>query len=194
MLERFRLKAIVARNAKHAWGVLLPVTSRVSPKMFAKVAGSMSPEDFARIIAETPDSRLEAAMQSKMRGVVLDEVIRRMETEFKPERAQDLDAVIQFEITGRPDGGSDLFQLTVRNGTCVTSKTITEDPKVKIVLDAVIFLKLVTGIEGGTDLYIGGKLKIDGAVMLGTRITSMFNVPDATPKSRGLRPVAQTTA
>lgn len=190
LLDRPLARKIAARYTKKFWGDWLPFTSRISPKILARFSGMMNPDDFARGIADTPVEQLEAAMQSPLRSVVLDEVVSRMENEFAPERAGDLDAIFHFLITGRPDGGNDEYQLTIRNGTCVNSKTLSEEPKIVLTLDAVSFLQLVTSVTNGVNLYIGGKLKIDGAMLMGTRMTNMFNIPGASPAPVAPSPVA----
>lgn len=182
-LDRPVPKKLLTRYSSKIWDDWLPIASRISPKVISRFSGLMNSEDFARSIAGTSDETLAVAMQSPMRGVVLDEVVKRMEIEFLPEKAYELDAVFHFLLSGRSDGGHDDFQMTIREGTCVASKTLSEEAKVTLMLDAVDFMRLVTGFVTGIDLYVSGKLKIDGAMMLGTRVASMFNIPkiEATP-------------
>jgi putative sterol carrier protein len=177
LLARLVPKFIVAHGAKHMWGPLLPVISHLSPRLISGFSALMDNDEFARAVAATPDEQLEAGMQTKLRGVILDEIVRRMQIEFMPNRAGKLDAVIQFEITGRPGGGSDVYQIQIKDGACTVGGGFTDAPASVIVLDGVNFLKLATGVISGIDLYIGGKLKWDGGMMMLTRLTRMFNIP-----------------
>ncbi len=166
-----------ARYSKHFWTTVVPIANRMSPKMLSRFAGGLGPDEFAQIIAQASDEQLESAMQGKMRAVMLDEIVNRMEDEFQPERAEGLNAVIQFDITGRPDGGHDSYQLVLDEMTCATSKGVSAEPSVTVVVDAVSFLKMTSGVVTGVSLYLGGQLKMDGAMMMLTRLTSIFNIP-----------------
>lgn len=179
LLDRPLPRKLMANSTKKFLGDWLPLTGRVSPKILKRLSGLMNQDDFATSIAAMPDENLEAMVQSPLRSVILDEIVSRMEGEFLPDRAHGLEAVFHFLISGRPGGGNDEYQMTIDGDTCVTSKTLDAEPKITLTLDAASFLKLVTGVVTGVDLYIGGKLKIDGAMLMGTRIVNMFNIPTA---------------
>lgn len=179
LLDRPLPRKLMANSTKKFLGDWLPLASRVNPKILKRLSGFMNQDDFAVSIAVMSDENLEAMVRSPLRLVILDEIVSRMEGEFMPERAHGLEAVFHFLITGRPDGGNDAYQMTIANDTCVTGKTLDAEPKIVLTLDAASFLKLVTGVVTGVDLYIGGKLKIDGAMLMGTRIVNMFNIPTA---------------
>lgn len=181
--QRLVPKSLTAYFAKQMWGPMMPMASRLSPKLLAKFSALMDTDDFAAAVASTTDENLAAGMQGPLRDVVLGEIINRMKTEFMPSRAKDLDAIIQFEITGRPDGGTDIYQVRIQNASCDVAKGAGFDgaPASVIMVDAVDFLKMAVGVVSGIDLYIGGKLKWDGGMMMLTRLTRMFNIPSATP-------------
>lgn len=183
VMQRVVPKSLTAYFAKQMWGPMMPLASRLSPKLLAKFSALMDTEDFASAVSQTTDEKLAVAMQSPLRDVVLDEIISRMKDEFMPSRASDLNAVIQFEITGRPDGGSDIYQVRVKDSSCETTKGIgfEDAPTSVIVMDAVHFLKMAVGVISGIDLYLDGKLKWDGGLMMLTRLTRMFNIPSAAP-------------
>lgn len=185
MSERTLRQRFFARYSKHFWTTLVPIANRMSPKLLSRFAGGLGPDEFAQIVSQATDEQLEEAMQGKMRGVMLDEIVDRMEDEFQPERADNLDVVIQFNITGLPDGGHDTYQLVIRDNTCATSKGASAEPSVTVIVDAVNFLKMTSGVVTGVDLYLGGQLKMDGAMMMLTRLTSIFNIPtpEAAPKA-----------
>lgn len=136
--------------------------------------------EFVKSVAGTPDHELAEGMRSEFRHQILDEIFKRMEEHFDPSKSADLNAVIDFEITGHADGDtSDEFQVVIRNDTCKTGREHTETQTMKLVLDGVDFLRLVANQTNGMDLYIAGKLKVDGNLMLATRLSGLFLIPEA---------------
>lgn len=140
---------------------------------------AVQPAQFAAAIAAAPDHELAEGMASAARGQVLDEIFRRMEEHFDPNKSKKLDLVIHFELTGAPNGEPDRYQVIIRDNTCKVGKETTEKPKLALKLDAVDFLKLATNNANGMNLYIGGKLKVDGNIILATRLEGLFAIPEA---------------
>lgn len=140
---------------------------------------AVNPAAFATAIASAPDHELAEGMASDLRVTVLDEVFRRMSAHFEPKKSKKLDLVIQFHLTGSQNGVNDVYQVVIRADQCIAGKEITEPPKLTLRLDAVDFLKLATNNEKGMDLYIKGRLKVDGNLILATRLQGLFMLPDA---------------
>lgn len=88
------------------------------PANFANV----SPKEFAQLVKSTPDDKIAEVMSGDLRGKVLSEVFGRMPSLFRADRAGSTNAVIHWTITGRPDGGSDTYEVVVENGTCTVSR------------------------------------------------------------------------
>ena len=133
--------------------------------------------EFVRNVLATPDDQLAAGMQSELRETILDEIFTRISGRIDPVRSAALNITVGFKITGRPDGGADPYVLTIKEGTCAVKKGIDETPTLTMTLDAVDFMKLVVGADNATDMYIGGKLKMDGNIMMGPRISGLFTIP-----------------
>ncbi|HVS29065.1 MAG TPA: SCP2 sterol-binding domain-containing protein [Solirubrobacteraceae bacterium] len=140
---------------------------------------NLDPAEVARTIATTPDEQLAEGMRSEMRGQILDEIFSRMEEHFDAAKAGSVDAVIHWKILGRPDGGEDLYELIVRGGACKLSPEPAEQPRVTFAIDSVAFLRLVTGNASGPDLFMQGKLKIEGDLMFAAQVAGLFKVPQA---------------
>ena len=51
-----------------------------------------------------------------------------------------------------------------------------------IKVEPVPFLKLITNQKSGPELFMTGKLKIDGDLMFAPQIASMFRIPTAPKK------------
>jgi putative sterol carrier protein len=133
--------------------------------------------EVSRLVREVPDKDLDALMQSDQRPVVLGEIFGRMAEHFRPEKAGNVEAVVHFKVLDRPGGGYDHYQVVLQGGRCTVSEHPTSRPAVTIKIKPVDFLKLVTNNASGPALFLRGRLKLDGDVMLASRLTGLFNIP-----------------
>lgn len=138
-------------------------------------------DELAGMVAGIPDEQLAAGFKDpEARAAVLGEVFRRMAEHVEPDRIADLDAVIHFRITEAPDGGVDVYEVSVKDGDCeVSDEPTTEEPKVSFEIAPVPFLRLVSGAESGPAMFMTGKIKIKGDLMFASRMTSFFRIPRA---------------
>ena len=137
----------------------------------------IDPNAMAKLIAEVPDKDLEALMASDQRDNVLGEIFRRFAEHFRPERASGLDAVVHFKILDRPGGGYDHYELLIADGALTVVDPPEREPTVTLKIRPVDFLKLVTNNANGPMLFLRGRLKIDGDLMLASRLTGLFTIP-----------------
>ena len=140
------------------------------------------PEQFAGLIADSKDKQLKEIIESPIRKQVLDEIFGRMAEHVEPSQIAGLDAVVHFKILDRPEeqgGGYDHYEVIFADGACRASDSPEHDPKVTIKTSGVQFLKLAAGKASGPVLFMTGKLKLDGDVMLASRLTSFFRIPSA---------------
>jgi putative sterol carrier protein len=143
---------------------------------------SLSAEDFASLVATASDQQLEEAMSGPQREEALREIFDRMAEHLDPNKARGQDAVVHFQILGRPNGGYDEFEVIVRDGKCEVTQTPSEEPRVTLKVEPVAFLKLITNQKSGPELFMTGKLKIEGDLMFAPQIASLFRIPTATKK------------
>jgi putative sterol carrier protein len=87
--------------------------------------------------------------------------------------------VIEWQITDKPGGGHDRYQVVVTGGTCSVERDGGHAPRVTFKIKPVDFLKLVTGNAPGPMLFMTGKLKIDGDLMFAAGVQSLFRIPTA---------------
>jgi putative sterol carrier protein len=138
----------------------------------------VDPAQFARVVADTPDRELEQGMLSDNRGLVLDEIFKRMEEHFDAERAAGVDAIVDWKVLDRPGGGYDHYRVEIADGACRVHRDPGEgDPRVTFRVRPVDFLKLVTGNSSGPQMFITGRLKIEGDLMLAARVQGFFEIP-----------------
>jgi putative sterol carrier protein len=138
---------------------------------------SLTPQDFARLVKQTPNRQIAEIAAGEHRRRILDEVFARMRDQFLPEKAGSRRAAVHWRITGRPDGGYDEYELVIADGTCTVNSPPEQEPRVTITLDAVEFLRLVSGNAQATTMFLTRKLTLDGDLGLGAGLTAMFAIP-----------------
>jgi putative sterol carrier protein len=138
---------------------------------------SVDAKELAKLVKSTPDAKIAEVMQGDLRGKVLDEVFNRMPSLFRPEKAGSTNAVIHWNITGRPDGGTDTYEIVVENGTCTLSPAPQREPRLSLTLGPVDFLKIVSGNGNPMMMFMTGKLKAKGDLGLAAQIANLFDIP-----------------
>jgi hypothetical protein len=142
----------------------------------------LAPEDFAQLIGAASDEQISQIVHGPARSEVLDEIFRRMAEHVKPGQISGLEAVVHFIILDRPSeqgGGHDHYEVIFIDGTCRASSDPSREPNVTLKLDGAEFLKLAGNKVAGPTLFMNGKLKLEGDVMLASRLTSFFAIPSA---------------
>jgi putative sterol carrier protein len=143
---------------------------------------SVGPEDFAKLMGSVSDEQLAEMMSGPLRKQVLDEIFGRMAEHVDSAAAGSTDAVIHFKILDRPEdqgGGYDHYEVVFEDGKATVSEKPERDPNVTIKVDPVNFLKLASNRASGPTLFMTGKLKLEGDLMLASRMTSFFQIPTA---------------
>jgi putative sterol carrier protein len=138
---------------------------------------SVDPQQFAQLVKSTPDDKLAEVMQSDLRNTVLGAVFGRMPSLFRADRAGSTNTVIHWTITGRPDGGSDTYEIVIEEATCTVSETPQRDPKLTLTMGPVEFLKIVSGGANPVMMFMTGKLKAKGDLGLAANIANLFDIP-----------------
>lgn len=138
---------------------------------------TVTPEEFAQLVANADDDQITEAFRAVGTEQVLDRIFEGMQERFVPDKAQGVDAEIQWIVTD--DGAEYTYLTTIRDGSCTISKETAEQPKVALKTDVVSFSKLITGQAQGPQLFMSGKLKVSGDLMFSQRITGFFATPSA---------------
>jgi putative sterol carrier protein len=140
---------------------------------------SIGPKEFAQLVKSTPDATIAKVMQSDARTKILDEVFDRMPTLFRADRAGATQAVIHWAITGGPGGATDTYETVIENGACTVTSEPVRDPKLAMTMDAVTFLKVVSGDGNPMMLFMTGKIKAKGDLGLAANVAKLFDIPKA---------------
>lgn len=140
---------------------------------------SVDVKQFAQLVKSTPDARIAAVLGGDQRGAILGEIFDRFPALFRADKAGGMTAVIHWMIDGRADGGRDTYQVAIADGTCTTSSTADQDPRLTIIIGAVDFVKLVSGNGNPMMMFMTGRLKAKGDLGLAANIASLFDLPKA---------------
>lgn len=136
--------------------------------------GSAEPASrVASIGAAARSDELARALRED-REPALDEVFRRMAKRLSPARAGDVEAVVEWRIGGRPDGGHDRFQLAIAGGECHVARDGRAQPDVTFTIGAEDLARLLGGSVRAAALFTYGRMKVDGDVVLAARVPSFF--------------------
>jgi hypothetical protein len=144
--------------------------------------GQVGADDFAKLVAEASNEQLGEVVNGPRRKQVLDEIFGRMADHVEPGRISGIDAVVHFKILDRPDdqgGRYDHYEVIFKDGNCTASDDPKRDPQVTVRVRPADFLKLAANQASGPTLFLTGKLKLEGDVMLASRLTSFFRIPSA---------------
>ena len=137
---------------------------------------ALAPEVFATLVEQASDEQLERGL-AENRELMLAGIFEQMPASLDPERAGDVDAVLEWRIREGPGGGPDRYQVTIRGGRCTVERDGGADPSVSYELSAVDFVKLVAGVEQGPKLFVFGRLKVRGNLLLAARVPTFFRMP-----------------
>ncbi|HEX2087230.1 MAG TPA: SCP2 sterol-binding domain-containing protein [Solirubrobacteraceae bacterium] len=138
----------------------------------------MSPAAFARVVRDATPEQLAAGMAAN-RELILAEVFRQMPEHLDAGVAAGIDAVVEWRIEGRDDGGHDAWQVTVRGGRATVERGTPAEAHVVLAIGAVDFLRLIAGVEEGPLLFMHGRLRVEGDLVLAVQLPQVFRLPGA---------------
>jgi predicted lipid carrier protein YhbT len=153
-------------------------------KRLAADAPTQLADGFGRLVRSTPPDRLEQVMQSPARKPLLDGIFWQMPRQVDSAAAADLQTSIRWCITGRADGGVDVYQLELQGGqTKVIRGNAGPDPRLTITMDGVEFLRLVSGNSDPMQAYFKGRIQLAGDIMVAAQLAQLFRMPGAGPSA-----------
>ena len=101
-----------------------------------------------------------------------------MESALVPERAEGVDAEIQYELRGR--GGLRRWVLSIHDGRAEARRGAAADPAVTMRASVPDFVRVVAREAFAPKLLLEGRLELDGDFMLAGRLDEMFGGQRAT--------------
>ena len=108
-----------------------------------------------------------------MSEITVQELMNRMPRAFIAEKAGDLNAVIQYHLTGE-EGGD--WIITIQDGQCGVAEGIAENPNMTLTADAQDYKAVILGKENGMTAFMTGKLKLAGDLNLAMKLPDYFKM------------------
>lgn len=140
------------------------------------MSAPMSPDAFAQIVRGASDDQLAEGLRVN-RELILTELFRQMPDNLDRAAVGDLRAVVHWRIGGREDGGHDVWQITIAGGAAAVERDGGDQPTVTYTIDALDFVKLVAGIHEGPELFMYGRLAVEGDLVLAAQMPRLFVRP-----------------
>ena len=97
------------------------------------------------------------------------EIIEQMNSKFNADAAAGLDLVFQFNIE---DG--DVYHLIIKDGTCTVGEGESDDANVTLILSSETLSGIVSGDTDGMMAFMSGQLRVEGDMMLATKLGELF--------------------
>jgi len=99
-------------------------------------------------------------------------IIQKMPEAFLPEKADGLDTSIQLELTG--DGGGD-WVIKIANRTVNVNPGRSAAPNLTLTMAASDYVAISYGEANPVNLFMAGKIKLQGDMTLALKFPEMFN-------------------
>ena len=106
-------------------------------------------------------------------ALTVSELMEKMPGAFIPEKAQGVDAVIQFKFTGAEAGD---WNATIKEGKVDVSRGTHPSPKMTLSADSSDYVKIFTGELDGMQAFMQGKIKLAGDLNLAMKLMQMFKI------------------
>jgi putative sterol carrier protein len=99
--------------------------------------------------------------------------LQELKSRVTPEQAAEFDLVVQFEIAGVPGG---TWHATISGGDFRLSEQPAAVPNVTLQVSSQDWFDMVGGKESSQNLFMTGRLKVEGDMMLAVRLASMLRI------------------
>lgn len=105
--------------------------------------------------------------------ITIKELFDRMPSAFMPDKAGDMDAIIQFNLTG--EEASDWF-VTIKDQTCKVDEGVHGEPTMTLSADSQDYKDIVTGKLNAMNAFMQGKVKLQGNLNLAMKFAEIFKL------------------
>ena len=105
--------------------------------------------------------------------LTVEQLMEKMPGAFIPEKAQGVDATIQFNFTGTEAGQ---WNVTIQDGKVDVARGTHPSPKMTLTADSSDYVKIITGELDGMQAFMQGKIKLAGDLNLAMKLMQMFKI------------------
>lgn len=134
---------------------------------------------FASTVRRASDRQIDRFMATPLGRTVLRQMFRVMPRRLARQRVGDLRATMDFRITRRPNRPPEVYRVAIADGRCAVGRGGDGEPDAAIELSPATFLRLASGELSGPQLYMTGRAKISGDLMIAARMAGAFEIPSA---------------
>ncbi len=135
----------------------------------------VDPAQLAELVKGLSDEELQKQVSELGEDEVLKNIFAGMQDAFQPEKAQGVNSTLQYDVD--TSGGTKQWTVKIENGTCTTSEGPAPDPRLTLKVGLVDFIRLIFGQADGTQLFMSGKLKLQGDMMFAMQMQGFFDRP-----------------
>ncbi|WPO97921.1 SCP2 sterol-binding domain-containing protein [Pseudomonas sp. HR96] len=100
------------------------------------------------------------------------DAVQKMQAKFNPAAAAGLDLVFGFNITDEDKH----YSLAVKDSQCDLKQGENPDANVTLIMDSETLKNIVSGETDGMQAFMGGKLRLEGDMMLAMKLSDLFPV------------------
>lgn len=105
------------------------------------------------------------------KATTIQQIFDAMPGRFSAEKAGELSAVIQFDLTG--EGGAQ-YTATIGNGQCQVAQGTVANPTMVLTAAASDYLAMINGELNPMQAFMQGKVKIKGDIAVAMKLQSLF--------------------
>ena len=132
----------------------------------------VDPAQLAEAVKDMSDEELATTVKTMGVDETLKNIFEGMRDSFKPEAAKDVNATVQYDVdTGE---GVKQWSVTFADGTCSVSEGPTDSPRLTIAIGLVDFIRLIFNQAQGPQLFMSGKMKLQGDMMWAMQMQNYF--------------------
>ncbi len=106
-------------------------------------------------------------------AITIEELFEKLPGAFLPEKAGDLDTIIQFVLTGEEAGD---WALVIKDGAVKVEKGKLEDASMALSADSQDYKDIVTGRLAPMKAFMAGKVKLEGNLNMAMKFAEMFKL------------------
>lgn len=106
-------------------------------------------------------------------AITIDELFEKLPDAFLPEKAGDMDTVIQFELTGEESGA---WAVIIKDGKAEVMKGMHESPAMTLSADSKDYKDIVTGRVKPMNAFMQGKVKLQGNLNMAMKFAEVFKL------------------
>jgi putative sterol carrier protein len=108
-----------------------------------------------------------------MSDITIDQLMHRMPKAFMPDRAEGVNAVIQYHLTGEEAGD---WVVRIQDGQCTVEQGVAENPNMTMTADSQDYKDVIVGKINGMTAFMQGKLKLAGDLNLAMKLPNYFKM------------------